>query len=416
MVQKKAGRRLTGGELARVAVYCAILLWVNLYICRDFFTDHTAHMNSMHGFWAAMAKHSGQAWFVPTFWPYWYCGIPFEAAYAPLVPAFTAAWARAGSIPYEQAFGAVTGFVYCLGPLALFLMAWALTRAPSPSFFAGLFYSLTSVSQLLVPDGAFQFAKLWDARRLFVTAIWDDTPHVAALSLLPLLILCLVFAIEQRGRIWYAAGAAIVALMTVTSAFGPVDAVLVTICLLFVLNREDWRRNTLVVAGIGGFGYLMAIGFVPPSVWAAIQEAARASNDEKWTVGSLTDSESAISILHTVRVGGILRSVHRGCSPSPLAAAAGTISVRTGTGDGFANLLRRAIPASETAGVGAGFPHIACPRGCCGAGCSSPENGKRITASAGHHADSRIPGGNLGRAQLAGAAGLFSRVRCHVGQ
>jgi hypothetical protein len=284
----KAYPRVTRAEVVCVLCYCAILLWVNLYICRDFFTDHTARMNSMHGFWAAMAKHAGSAWFAPTWWPYSYCGVPFEAVYAPLVPAFTAAWAIAGSIPYEQAFGAATGFFYCLAPLALFLMAWGLTRAPGTSFFASLLYSLTSVSQLLVPDGHFQLAQYWDSRRLFVTAVWDDTPHLAALSLLPLLILCLAYAIEQRGKIWYAAGAVVVALMTVASAFGPVDAVLASVCLLFVLRRENWRRNALVVAGIGALGYLLAIAFVPPSVWLAIQESARASNQEKWTIGSLT--------------------------------------------------------------------------------------------------------------------------------
>jgi len=123
------------------------LVWINVYIARDFFAAHTAHMNSMHGFWIAMAKRAGSGWFHPSWWPYWDCGIPFEAAYQPLVPALTAAWVALGSIPHDQAFGCVSGFFYCLAPISLFAMGWTLTRQAGTTFMAALFYSLTSITQ-----------------------------------------------------------------------------------------------------------------------------------------------------------------------------------------------------------------------------------------------------------------------------
>jgi len=281
-------RQRTTSEYLRAACYAAVLLWINLYIARDFFTAHTAFMNSMHGFWAAMARRGGNGWLVPSWWPYWDCGIPFEAAYPPLVPALTAAWAALGSISHDQAFGCVTGFFYCLGPLALFLMAWGLTRAPGAAFFAALFYSLTSATQLVSPDADFRLDKIWEARRLFLAAVWDETPHLAAVSLLPLAILFLAFSIERRRKIWYAAASVTIALMTMASAFGPVIAAISGACLLFVLRRESWVRNTLLVAGIGAYAYLMAMAFVPPSVLRAIHESTVASDAEQWTVGSLT--------------------------------------------------------------------------------------------------------------------------------
>src|SRR5215469_9019927 len=58
-----------GREQWSAACYCAILVWINVYIARDFFAAHTAHMNSMHGFWIAMAKRAGSGWFHPTWWP-----------------------------------------------------------------------------------------------------------------------------------------------------------------------------------------------------------------------------------------------------------------------------------------------------------------------------------------------------------
>ena len=43
-----------------MALYVALLLWLNVYIARDlFFAEHTGHMNSMHGFWIGLARLAG---------------------------------------------------------------------------------------------------------------------------------------------------------------------------------------------------------------------------------------------------------------------------------------------------------------------------------------------------------------------
>src|SRR5215471_1751302 len=104
----------------------------------------------------------------------------------------------------------------------------------------------------------------------------------------PLAILCLVLALQRRSRIWSLGAAAVVALLAATSAFGPVDNVIAAICLVSVLPRESWRTNALRIAGIGAFGYLMAVGMVPPSVWVAIQDSAHYSPEERWSLGSVT--------------------------------------------------------------------------------------------------------------------------------
>ncbi len=275
-------------QWALAAGYSIVLLWINAYIVRDLFSFHTAPMNSMHGFWMALARRAEGSWFSPAWWPYWDCGIPFEATYTPLVPALTSLFHAIRSVPYDAAFGSVTALVYCLLPLTLFLMSWALTRSPGYSFGAALFYSLTSVTEILVPDGEFRLGKLWDARRLFVMSFWDDTPHLAALAFLPLAILFLALAIQKRRVIYYAAAATSIAIMTTASAFGPAIIVMSAVCLLFVLRREEWQRNVLLTAGIGAYGYLMAMAFVPPSLLLAIRETASVHEEEKWTAGSLT--------------------------------------------------------------------------------------------------------------------------------
>src|SRR5262249_49109679 len=154
--------------------------------------------------------------------------------YAPLIPAATALWAAVRGIPHALAFNVVTGFVYCLGPFTLFLMAWLWTRLPGYSFAAAMFYSLTAPTQLLVPDAGFSLTKFWEARRLFVIGIWDEAPHLAALAFLPLAILFLSLAIRTRRFAYSVAAAVSISLAALASVFGPIEVTIAAICLLFV--------------------------------------------------------------------------------------------------------------------------------------------------------------------------------------
>jgi hypothetical protein len=299
-VQEKPGP-LRARDALLLAAYAAILLWINFYIARDFFSGRTAHMNSMHGFWAAMAQRGAGVWLHPSWWPYWDCGIPFEAAYAPLVPALTAAWAALFHTSFDMAFSSVTGLVYIFGPLALFAMAWGLTRTPGISFSAALIYALTSPTQWVSPDGAFNASHIRDARRLFLIALWDDTPHVTALALLPLAVLFLVFSVERRRWRYYAAAAVTIALMAMASAFGPVMTGMAAVAIIVSSDPAEWKRRALLIAGIGAWAYAIAIAFVPPSVLLAIHESTVMSDQERWTVSSLTALSAALLGLATLR-------------------------------------------------------------------------------------------------------------------
>src|SRR5579864_2479482 len=138
----------TGRQVFSAMVYAAIIVGINAYISHELFSAQAAHMNSMHGFWVALARRGSRVWFHSDWWPLWDCGIPIEFTYAPLIPGLTYAWSILRGITPELAFQSVTALVYCLAPLSLFLMAWLMTRAPGYSFLAALLYSLTSPSQI----------------------------------------------------------------------------------------------------------------------------------------------------------------------------------------------------------------------------------------------------------------------------
>jgi hypothetical protein len=274
-------------EALFAVLYALILLWINTYIARDLFYGTSAHMGSMHGFWTAIAARAGGSWFHSTWWPFWEMGIPFEYTYPPLVPGLAAATAGLRGVSPAMGYQSVTGLCYILGPLALFFAAWRLTRAPGGSFVAALVYSLAAPTQFLLPDNAFALKNLWDSRRLFVMTVWDDTPHVAALTLLPLVVLFLARSIQTRRPPYYAAAAACIGASTLASAFGPVMVVLAAVCLLFVLRRENWFANLLLTAGIGIWGWAIAAPFVSPSLMSAIREA-NAAQEGGWNLGSFT--------------------------------------------------------------------------------------------------------------------------------
>jgi hypothetical protein len=277
-------------EWVRAAIYAIVVVWLNAYICRELFYMPAAHMNSMQGFWIALAERAGGSWFHPTWWPYWDNGIPFEFTYAPLVPALTAIVAAIRGVSHLLAFQTVSGIVYCLVPLTLFVGAWRLTRAAGYSFAAAVMYSLTSPTQILVPDDTFRWGSFWDSRRLFLLGNWDETPHLLALACLPLTILFLARAIETGRRRYFAAAALSIAMATYASAFGPTIAVMAAICLLFVLRTKEYPSNIFVIVSIGALAYAAAASFLPPSLIMAIH--ASSVNpwryESGWTAGSLT--------------------------------------------------------------------------------------------------------------------------------
>jgi hypothetical protein len=231
------------------AAYLLAIAWINAYICRElFWVQHTGHMNSMHGFWESIArlatKHSG-------WWPYWDAGMPFEYTYAPLVPWLTS-WF--GSVQ------PVIAVVYVLGPMTLFAASAALSGRPGWSFVAALVYSLLSPLQVIVPDEpTFAWVRIADARRLYITAVWDEAPHMAALAILPLVVWAL-----RRER-WLIA-IPLTALLLLSSAFGFTLVALTVGCLMLAECRFDWRYIAAPLAA-----YLLVYRFFPLPLFAAIR-------------------------------------------------------------------------------------------------------------------------------------------------
>lgn len=270
-------------ERLLTAFYLAAIVWLNAYLCREvFFLDHIGQMNSMHGFWMGLARLAGDAWYKPSWWRYAYDGMPFDYTYAPLVPGLIAGISKLAGWSLGRAFGVVAGFVFCLGPLAMFLMAREVTRRAGWSFIAALVYSVTAPSQWFAPDTEFGLGHIRDARRILLTFSWDDVPHELALALV-----CLSVVFLVRGLRGWKTGSFVwaglwLALALLASAFGTTATVLVLACLGLSWETGDWKRNAGVLTLCGLLAYLAMSPFLPPSLFAAIHRNANFRDGSAW--------------------------------------------------------------------------------------------------------------------------------------
>lgn len=275
-------RQLLPGLLCGVAI-----AWLNVYLCRETFAlAYTGHMHSMHGFWMALARMSDVHWLRPSWWPYWFGGMPFECTYAPLIPGSMAAYARLTGVSAAAAFQTVAGLVFCLEPVILYLLAWRFSRAPVWSLIAAAVYTLAAPTELLLPDGQFAWLHLADARRLYLAFVWDEVPHMAALALASLALIFLHLAFETRRRAYGVLAAACMVLTVLANPFGGVALAMELACYLAVYRAEDLRRSLAQALWLCAAAYLVASPFYPPSLLRAVRANANAYPESAWTGSS----------------------------------------------------------------------------------------------------------------------------------
>ena len=277
----------SGSRKLLPVVYAAVLAWIQIYICREiFFLDYTGYTNSMHGFWMALARLAPAGhWIRPVWWPFWYGGMPYEYTYAPLIPDLTKAVAALAGWPHGRAFYAVAGFFYVLTPVAVFAVTASMSRSAGYSFFGALVYSLTALPELVVPDGVFKLVYLGNPRRLYLTAVWDEMPHLAALTLAMVATFFLwrwLSGGRPRDAVLSGAG---MALATLANPFGATMAAMLGLCLVFALDPKEWKRNLLRALAVGAGAYLVICPWFPPSLAETMRFNTRRF-DDGWKAAS----------------------------------------------------------------------------------------------------------------------------------
>ena len=265
----------------RGLAYATALVWISAYICRNWFYHPTAHMNSLYGYWAALAKWGAWSW-PPAWWPFHDLGSPIEFLSAPLIPAMAHAIASITGVSHLLAVQAVSAIFYCAAPVALFLTAWSLTRAPGASFLAAIGYVLLSPAQILAPDGDFRWARIFEPHRFMLQAIWDETPRCASLTFLLVFLLLFARWLESRRARVFVLACIALSLAMLASPFAAISAALTLLALLTA--RREHAREWAYAAGAMLLAWALAARWLPPSVWTALAAASAAHEPWNWTV------------------------------------------------------------------------------------------------------------------------------------
>jgi hypothetical protein len=256
----------------------AFLFSLNAYISRELFRiEYTNYWLSIEGAYVSISRYILDHWHDFTWFPLWYCGIPFQNAYPPLLHMLVAADAWLFGISPARAHHSVTAALYCLGPVALFFMVYALSSRFNLSLATGLLFSLTSPSAILLHEIRHYMGTIRGARRLYTLIVYGDGPHVSAITLLLFAICALHMAIDRGTAAWAWVAILAYGAVVLTNWLGTFSLAMATVCYLLARSGSDRRylRMLGISAGIGAIAYCLIGPWIPPSTLGDIQRNAQ---------------------------------------------------------------------------------------------------------------------------------------------
>ncbi len=230
-----------------------------------FHAEYVSQTGTAEGAFIAYARYARDHWPDLAWCRIWYAGLPFPNAYEPGLHLTVAAVSAVCHVSAGWAFHLVVALLYCLGPVTLFWMAFRLTHSASWSLYAGLLYSLISPSAFLAGDIRRDLGSLFSAQRLHTLVGYADGPHVSSLTLIPLAILALDWALEKRRPIFYVAAALALAAVPLTNWPGTIVLAFAVIAYGLSLNWGNWLRRWALIIAICALGYAFAMPWAPPS-------------------------------------------------------------------------------------------------------------------------------------------------------
>jgi hypothetical protein len=255
-----------------------LVFGVNLYISRGLFAlEFGQRMEAIESSYMSISRWAIDHWNDLSWFPLWFTGTPFHQVYQPGLHLTVAALARAAGWTPQHSYHFLTALAYCLGPVALFGLAYHGTRRRGYALLAGLLYSLASAVTLLVPAVAADAGGMLGPRRFQILIHYGEGPHTAALALIPIAIWLLDRAVAERRKLsgpLAALGLAAVVLTNWPGTIGLSMAV-AAYCLSKIGSPHPigWR----VLAGACALGYLVVCPWVPPSIAKLVLRNAQQS-------------------------------------------------------------------------------------------------------------------------------------------
>jgi hypothetical protein len=258
-----------------VAVWLGLgIVVANVYVCRELFRiEYLRHMGSIEGAYFGISRYAMAHWPDLRWFPPWYDGIPYQNSYPPMLHWVVAVVAWIAGLSAARGHHLVTAVAYCLGPVTVGAVGWRLSRSKWSAFAAGLMYTCLSMSAWLIPVVAKDVGGVFNPRRLQALVFYGEGPHVSALTLLPLTILFLDFALETPRAFFILLAAVAMAATALTNWIAAFAlAVLVACYVLARIGTSHWQWSDARLIGLTcAAAYLLAMPWAPPSTVSVIQ-------------------------------------------------------------------------------------------------------------------------------------------------
>ncbi len=256
---------------------CVLFAINALVAARLWRTGFLDQMGSSEGPVLAIIRHVMRHWGDLLWFPTWLCGTPFVQVYNPGLHVSVAFFATLlGSSP-EHAYHWTAALIYALGPVTLYGLCYCLTASRAHAFLTGLVYSLFSPSGLLAAATRQDMGGLFHARRYQVLVHYGEGPHLAVLTLIPLIIWALDRALANERRIVLPLASVLLGAAVVTNWTGTVGLATAVAAYLLANLRSLRPSQWLTALGIAVLAYLLVCPWVPPSVIALMPGNAQNS-------------------------------------------------------------------------------------------------------------------------------------------
>ncbi len=302
--------KFQSSSTVRLLSASVVLFAINASVAWPLFTlEYPRNLFSIEGAYVGLSRLIEGHWHDLGWFPFWYCGIPFQNSCPPLLHFLVAAFAQATSVSAALAYHAVTAFLYCLGPLTFLWLAVRLGASLRFAFGGGLLYSLVSPSAVLISQVRNDLGGWFLARRLQTLFYYGEGPHIAALTLLPVAVLLAAVALEKRKPLWYLLSAVALASVLLSNWLGGFSLAVMLAVLLVAQPLKRWKAAWLTAVGIGFWAYLLAAPWIPPSTIAAVRYNARlVAGDFHFTLRNLLYTAFLLILLGILRyVMGLFR-------------------------------------------------------------------------------------------------------------
>jgi hypothetical protein len=264
----------------------ALLLLINVTVSRKLWLAHfTNQLGSVEGSFMSISRYAMHHWGDLTWLPLWFCGMPFLRVYQPGLHLTVAALAAFLHTTPERAYHIVTAALYCLGPVTLYALCHRAFGRRDTALYTAIFYSLFSPAALVSSVIRADLGGLWLARRYQTLVHYGEGPHIAVLTLLPLVILSLDHVSfptrpnTSERRMWAVILIVSLAAVVLTNWPGSIGvSFAVAAYVVSCIGMPKYGAFLLRILGCSMIAFLIACPFVPLSVITAVPLNAQRSD------------------------------------------------------------------------------------------------------------------------------------------